>query len=137
MNIFLDDIRLPKMSHNLNRGLGAEYSNIDQWVIVREYFEFVNVIKNNFDKVKLISFDHDLACYKNDREWTGKDAADFVINYCFDNNKKFPNWYVHSDNTSGKRNIISAITNYLKVVENRDISNFRYYNSGMYNNNPI
>lgn len=138
MNIFLDDIRFPNMSHNENKGLGVDYSSTNTWVILRDYFEFVDFVKTNFNKIKLVSFDHDLACYgENGREFTGKDAADFLINYCLDNNKQFPSWYVHSDNTSGKNNIICAITNYLKVVEGKDLSNFRYYNNGILNNQPV
>jgi hypothetical protein len=138
MNVFLDDIRLPNMSHNENKGLGSQYSSTSTWVILRDYFEFVDFVKIKFNEIKLVSFDHDLACYgENGREFTGKDAADFLINYCLDNNKKFPSWYVHSDNTSGKSNIIGAITNYLKVVEGKDISNFRYYNNGLLDNKPV
>lgn len=138
MNVFLDDIRFPNMSHNDNKGLGSEFSQTNKWVIVRDYFEFVKIIKERFDDIKLISFDHDLACYDDKgKELTGKDAVDFLINYCLDNNKKFPDWYVHSDNTSGKANIIGSIINYLKVVEGKDMANFRYYNSGIFNNKPV
>jgi hypothetical protein len=48
-----------------------------------------------------------------------------------------PDWYVHSDNTSGKNNIIGAITSYLKNVEGRDMSDFRYFHSGIVNSQPI
>ena len=60
--------------------------------------------------------------------------ADYLINFCLDNNKKFPDWYAHTDNTSGRQNIIGAILNYLKVVEGVDISNFRYFHNGIFNN---
>ena len=136
-NLFLDDNRSPDMAHSVGRGLGAKYSTEDKWVIVRNYFEFVNIIDNNFDEIKLISFDHDLSCFKKIKgvreEFTGKTAADYLINYCLEHNKKFPNWYVHTDNTSGRGNIIGAILNYLKVIEETDVSEFRYYNSGILN----
>jgi hypothetical protein len=131
-NVYLDDKRSPDMSHNINRGLGIEYSN-DKWVIVRDYFEFVKFVSKNFDNVGLISFDHDLACFKDGVEYTGKSAVDFLINFCIDNNKDFPNWYVHTDNTVGRSNIIGIILNYIKVMENFDISDFRYYNNGIIN----
>lgn len=121
------------MAHSKGRNLGENYSNKENWIIVRDYFEFVKLIDKSFDDIELISFDHDLACYKDDKELTGKDAADYVINYCLDNNKIFPSWYVHSDNTSGKQNIISSILNYLKVVEKKDISEFRYFHNGILN----
>ena len=137
MNIFLDDIRIPSMSHNVSKGLGVDYSEKDKWVIVRDYFDFVDLVNKHFDEIDLISFDHDLACYKDGVEYTGKSAVDYVIDYCLDHNKQFPDWYAHTDNTSGKRNIIGAIINYLDKVEGKNITNFRYYNSGIINNKPV
>lgn len=137
MNLFLDDIRMPSMSHREGKGLGDKLSDLENWTIARDYFEFVYLIDNYFDKIKLVSFDHDLACVENGIEYTGKSAADYLINYCLDHGKKMPDWYVHSDNTSGKNNIIGAITSYLKNVEGRDMSDFRYFHSGIVNNQPI
>ena len=44
MNLFLDDIRIPGMSHNEKRGLGLDYLPTDLWVIARDYFEFVEIV---------------------------------------------------------------------------------------------
>ena len=137
MNIFLDDIRIPSMSHNVDKGLGVDYSNKDKWVIVRDYFDFIDLVDKHFDEISLISFDHDLACYKDGVEFTGKSAVDYLIDYCLDHNKKFPDWYAHTDNTSGKRNIIGAILSYINKVEGKDITNFRYYHNGIVNNKPV
>lgn len=137
MIIFLDDIRIPSMSHNVDKGLGMDYSNKDKWTIVRDYFDFIDLVDKHFDEIDLISFDHDLACYKDGVEFTGKSAVDYLIDYCLDNNKKFPDWYAHTDNTSGKRNIIGAILNYINKVEGKDITNFRYYHNGIVNNKPV
>jgi hypothetical protein len=136
-NIFLDDIRIPSMSHNVSKGLGVDYSKKDKWIIVRDYFDFIDLVDKHFDKIDLISFDHDLACYKDGVEYTGKSAVDYLIDYCLDNNKKFPDWYAHTDNTSGKRNIIGAVLNFLDKVEGKDITNFRYYHNGIVNNKPV
>jgi hypothetical protein len=131
INLYLDDIRLPSMSHNNKKGLGENFSDTKEWKIVRDYFEFINVVEKEFDKIKLISLDHDLACYDdNNSELTGKSAADFLINYCIENNKKIPDWYVHSDNTTGKSNIKSVMLSYMSFVENIDISSIRYYHNG-------
>lgn len=137
VNLFLDDLRIPKMSHNETKGLGAKYSDTNTWVIVRDYFDFVDYVKDNFDKIALISFDHDLASYKDDIEYTGKSAVDFLIDFCIDNNKEFPNWYAHTDNNSGRDNIIGAILNYIDKVENKDINNFRYFHRGIINNQIV
>lgn len=137
MKIFLDDIRTPNMSHNNERGIST-LSDTSKWVIVRDYNNFINLIDNEFDNIELISFDHDLACYDdNGNELTGKDAVNYVVDYCMDNNKSFPNWYVHSDNSTGRENIIKTILNFLNRIEGKDISNFRYYNKGIINNNLV
>ena len=137
INIFLDDIRIPSMSHNVSKGLGVDYSDKDKWVIVRDYFDFIDLVDKHFDKIDLISFDHDLACYKDGVEYTGKSAVDYVINYCLDHNKNFPDWYAHTDNTSGKINIIGAVLNFVNKVVGKNITNFRYYNNGIVNNKPV
>lgn len=137
MNLFLDDIRIPSMSHREGKGLGENFSDLENWTIARDYFEFKYIIDNYFDQIKLVSFDHDLACIENGIEYTGKSATDYLINYCIDNNKKLPDWYVHSDNTTGKANIIGSILSYLKNIEGINTSNFRYFNNGMVNGNPV
>jgi len=89
MNLFLDDIRTPDMAHHSGKGLGPAYSSENKWVIARDYFDFVDIVNKHFDEIELVSFDHDLACYKDGVEYTGKTAADYLVNYCLDNDKKF------------------------------------------------
>ena len=127
MNIFLDDIRTPKMAHNEIKGLGLAYSDASMWTIARTYDEFVDIVDRNFGSINMISFDHDLACFDEDgREMTGKTAADYVIGKCLDEGVDFPkDWYVHSDNTSGRQNIVGAILSYLGKVEGKDVSRIR------------
>lgn len=132
INIFLDDIREVNMSHNDNKGLS--YFTINEIVIVRDYDSFVKIIENRFDEIDIISFDHDLANIINNIEYTGKTAAEYLINYCITNEKKLPNWYIHSDNIIGSNNIKSLIINYLKLIENVDVSTILYFHKGRINN---
>ena len=134
MNIFLDDLRTPRMSHTAGKGLGLAYSSDGKWTIVRDYFQFMDLVDKHFDEIELVSFDHDIASFKDGVEFTGKTAADYLINYCLDHNKEFPDWYVHTDNVRGRTNIIGIILNYLDKVEGKNISNFKYYNNGIVNN---
>lgn len=137
MIVFLDDIRIPSMSHRQDKGLGSEFSDAEKWTIVRDFFEFKHVVDNYFDQIELVSFDHDLACVKDEVEYTGKTAADYLVNYCLDHNKNLPSWYVHSDNISGKNNIIGSLLSYLKNIEGKEFPNFRYYHNGIVNNEPV
>jgi len=127
------------MAHNSSKGLGDSYSKDSDWTIVRTYDDFIDVVNTKFDDIDLISFDHDLACFDVDgNEMTGKNAVDYVIGYCLDNDKPFPkSWYVHSDNTSGRQNIIGAITNYLDKVEGITYPDFRVYHKGVVNGQAL
>lgn len=127
-SIYLDDIRQPFSSYYMT---GDVRYNLLQWVIVRSYDEFVNYITKN-GLPELISFDHDLSdvhydllgqtdfiswdeyYFTNDREMTGYDCAKWLCDYCFDNQKKIPDFLVHSANTVGARNIRGYINNFLK-----------------------
>ena len=109
-----------------------------EWLVVKNYDAFVKAILA-FGIPKRVSFDHDLACFDADgNEMTGKNAVDYVIGYCLDNDKPFPkSWYVHSDNTNGRQNIIGAITNYLDKVEGITYPDFRGYHKGVVDGRPV
>jgi hypothetical protein len=121
MWVYLDDKRKDAtVSHNSERGLGLSVGKSNEWVIARNYDEFINIINANFDQIDFISFDHDISSYDIDEnELTGKDAANYLIEYCLDNNKKLPDWFVHSDNTGGNKNIRQLLANYMYRVEGR------------------
>lgn len=131
MKIFLDDLRTLDMSHNLNKGLGEMDGK--SWLIARTLQDFKSIIINHFNDIDLISFDHDLGIIgENGEEEDGKDAANFLVDYCMDNGKKLPDWYVHSDNTVGVENISGLLFGYMKNVENQNII-YSKYNRGYVN----
>ena len=110
--LFLDDIRDPIHAFGYtNFGLFVT----KQWDIVRDYDQFVDYINKN-GLPDFIAFDHDLGeknygidfwdDHINDTEKTGYDCAKFLVDYCIDNNLKLPEFYVHSMNPIGKKNII-------------------------------
>lgn len=129
MKLFIDDKRTVDMSHNSEKGLGE----VSDFIIVRDDLEFKKFVEENFNKITLISFDHDLACFKDGVEFTGKTACEFIIEKCLDSGTKFPDWYVHTDNTCGRENIVGLILNYIKNVDGVDISNYRYFHRGYVN----
>ena len=124
MWIFLDDKRSsPLVVHNNERGLGPSFGKSTEWVYARNYNEFVDIVEKNFDQIDLISFDHDIDSWIDVNgvpvEMTGKTAAQFIIDYCMDNGKELPDWFVHSDNIPGNRNIRSLLMGYMYSVEGR------------------
>jgi hypothetical protein len=95
----------------------------EQWDIVRNYDEFVQVIKDNGLPLK-ISFDHDLADIHYDpktwregfkyHEKTGLDCAKWLIDFIMDHETKLPLIFVHSQNPVGKERILNLFNNFIK-----------------------
>jgi len=129
-NLFLDDIRDPSVCLNYKTKFMPEnrrqYS-MENWVIVRNYEEFTNVIRSRFDSGEfpgLISFDHDLADVHYDpelfqesfeyKEETGADCANFVVKFCLDNELNLPEFYVHSANPLGAQRIYDNMKDYFR-----------------------
>lgn len=129
MKIFLDDIREVTMSHNPNKGLGV----VVDFVIARDDKDFIKLVDENINDIKLVSFDHDLACWRDGNEFTGKTACEYLIHKCLETGRKFPDWYVHSDNTAGRENIIGLILNYMKSIDVVNTSDYRYFHRGRVN----
>ncbi len=52
-------------------------------------------------------------------EKTGYDCAKWLVNFCMDNNLELPEYYAHSMNTVGRRNILGYLDNYVKFSKNQ------------------
>lgn len=127
MKVFLDDIRIPQECINyMHKRIGhLNPIYLEEWVIVRNYIEFIKVISNNVDIITHISFDHDLgediAQYefqnglyskrqskKRKKEvMSGYDCAKWLKNFYNMKNKSLPIMFVHSMNPVGTQNIIN------------------------------
>lgn len=127
VKIFLDDIRFPKdcLSY-MYRRIGKDNPiYLEDWVVVRNYNEFVTAINENFPNISHISFDHDLTDeymqdyhknqgngedmidYSSFKEKTGVDCAKYVKGIYNKNEIPYPIIYVHSMNPIGTQNIIN------------------------------
>lgn len=129
--LFLDDIRNPSDAYSYT---GFRPYIEQHWKIVRNYNEFVHYITRNYEKhdamPSIIGFDHDLAmehytpAMNNKEEYakleetftekTGMDCAKWLVEFCMDNNLKLPDYFVHSMNPAGAKNITSYLENYKK-----------------------
>jgi hypothetical protein len=119
--LFLDDIREPWQAGNYMYpvDIRKEY-RLYEWVIVRNYDEFVDTISEK-GVPSYISFDHDLEADQyivpeeseemnlyyqiKDRAMTGYDCAKWLVEYCEKNGIPLPICYVHSANPVGADNI--------------------------------
>ena len=116
--LYLDDVRTPLD---------------DDWIIARNYEEFVSIIKfNGLENFDVISLDHDLGeqsmveyytnvknNYKLDYnnivdEKTGYDCCRFLVSESMSKNIPLPQMYVHSANPIGSANMMGYINNYFK-----------------------
>lgn len=122
-NLFLDDCRIPSDAFLYTQD--TDFLKL-KWIVVQNYNEFVHYISQEYETGKfpsMISFDHDLADvhynepisdYSDMEEKTGYHCAQWLANFCMDNDIKLPAYKVHSMNPVGKKNIESYLTNYLK-----------------------
>ena len=121
MKLFLDDVRVPYYVFKMT--INPIYENNEDWVIVKHYYEFVSYIKEN-GIPDFLSFDHDLSFdhylsenqegdidYNSLKEKTGYDCAKWLVQYCLENNLTIPDYYVHSANPVGKKNIECFLSN--------------------------
>lgn len=101
-SLFIDDERFPP-DHN------------SDWIIVRTYEAGVEAVKK-YGSPSFVSFDHDLGDGK-----TGYDFAKFLVDSDIDNSYIMPedfNFYVHSQNPIGKKNIEELLNSYLRFKRN-------------------
>jgi len=130
MKLFLDDIRQPKdciaYMHQRIGALNPIY--LQEWMVVRNYEEFVNAVTEHIDIITHISFDHDLsdehydpAMYQGETEYnelynqftekTGYECAKWFKQFYREKNKTFPVMFIHSMNPTGTQNSINVFQN--------------------------
>ena len=116
LRLYLDDIRTPVD---------------DDWIVVRNYDEFVAQIKlNGLGNFEVISLDHDLGegamveyytnvknnymlDYNNIEERTGMDWCRYLVSDSMNEKIPLPQIYIHSANPIGSANMMGYINNYL------------------------
>lgn len=128
--LWLDDLRNPYLDEA--KTVPDGFASID-WVL--NYEQFVKWIEK-YGLPTAISFDHDLADehYTPEEYWhpyevsksyqdaqtyqekTGMDCAKWLVEYCMDNSKTLPKFYVHSANPVGADNILGILNNYNKFT---------------------
>lgn len=92
------------------------------FIWVKNLKEFEDYIINN-GLPNMVSFDHDIKPknYEGEHE-NGADVANWLVNYCKQNNLKLPWCFAHSANKNGIEKINQIINNY-KINENKMFMN--------------
>ena len=122
ISIYLDDQRTPIEPPSEN----------SEWVIVRNYEDFVRVAEGvGLENIEILSFDHDLdrsatvhyleyvkknyeIDYSKIEKPTGLDAVKWLIHHSTNTGDPIPKCYVHSANPIGSGNMMGLINLYLK-----------------------
>ena len=118
--LWLDDLRDPNSPCKTDAVYKYPFKWIDVYspingdydvVWVKTYDEFVKYITEN-NLPDGVCFDNDLG-----EEKEGYDCVKWLVNYCQDNNLKFPPYSIHSYNVVAKANMFSFINNFIKSQE--------------------
>lgn len=114
--LWVDDIRNPFSAGDyILKALNWDRFPKDTQIVWVKTFEgFKDVIESEFPDI--IFFDHDLG-----EGNSGKDCANFLIDYCIDNNIDVPQCYSQSSNPVGRENILSYIESYEKFKRGNKI----------------
>jgi len=126
INIFLDDYRQPQEAYSYTKN--AIYLT-EKWEIAKNYPQFckkLEWIKSKGYEIGIVSFDHDLInahyvelqndsidynheIFKDDKNKTGYHCALHLVEHCFNNELKPPEYLCHSMNPIGKENILRIL----------------------------
>lgn len=125
-SLFLDDIRVPTdVKFAWHQEAWEEFPSLFSWIIVRTYNQFTDCIRR-YQLPKRISFDHDLSWehypqgelvekpieYSKYKEKTGLHCAQWLVEYCLEKGLGLPDFYVHSFNPVGRKNIIDYLNQF-------------------------
>ena len=109
--LWLDDIRNPFMVDWLMCYAPDFDEDRENVVWVKNYEDFVTWIKENGLPYK-VAFDHDLGANSPD----GKDAANWMVDYCLDNGLNIPLFTIQSANPTGADNIRGLLISAAKHI---------------------
>lgn len=110
--LFLDDQRIPE---DIIPGMMTR-KDVEEVVIANNYNEFCEKVELYEGEFGIVCFDHDLGDQSGEREYTGKDAAYYLLMYAFDHDLSMPRFIVHSSNPQGCKRIRGMLQKYAKEI---------------------
>lgn len=111
-NLFIDDERSPHEVFWADSGTLARYHE-QEWEVARSLPQVAAAIKRNGKMPSFISFDHDLGQFCK----TGYEIAKWLCDLDMQQWYRFPkgfDFFVHSQNPVGKKNIEAYLINYFR-----------------------
>lgn len=114
--LFIDDERFPQDV------TWIQYPDNIEWTIVRSFQDFNLELAHGDNDYQIYSFDHDIQSYINGREYTGYDCLKCLLSVEAMINNKLDNtqFFFHSQNPVGKKNMESYYQNYVKFMKEQN-----------------
>ena len=114
--LFLDDERYPQDV------TWIQYPEDVEWTIVRSFQDFSLELARGDTDYQVYSFDHDIQSYIDGREYTGYDCLKLLLGIETMINNKLDNtqFFFHTQNPVGKKNMESYYQNYVKFVKEQN-----------------
>jgi len=110
-NLLLDDERsITSVVEVTNNSMYLEH----EWIIVRTFDDFCQIIDTK-GLPAIVSFDHDIADFKDGIERSGLTACKYLVDICIDSNMDLPTYFVHSANPRGVENIKGYANNFIEL----------------------
>lgn len=114
--LFIDDERIPQDV------TWIKYPENVEWTIVRSFQDFSLELAHGDTYYQVYSFDHDIQSYIDGREYTGYDCLKCLLSIETMIGNKLDNtqFFFHSQNPVGKKNMESYYQNYVKFVKEQN-----------------
>lgn len=112
--LFVDDERFPQDV------TWIQYPEDVEWNIVRSFQDFSLELAHGDNDYQVYSFDHDIQSYVDGQEYTGYDCLKCLLSIETMIGDKLDNaqFFFHSKNVVGKKNMESYYQNYIKFMKN-------------------
>lgn len=122
--IFLDDVRVVEDVTWLD--YNQLFSSVTVLRSYQEFKEWCDKLCSSSDlSTYVFSFDHDIDSYEREEEFTGYDAAKYLVEKVLELNLQPTfSWYVHSMNPVGRVNINSYLQNFIKHMSTPNAYNY-------------
>lgn len=113
MKIYLDDVRFPTESYDymIYRIGDKRDIYLEDWIIVRNYDDFVYTIERNYENISVVSFDHDLFPDPNQTVKNGLACAKWMNDFYSFKKLELPIIYIHSMNRYGVQYLAEIFPN--------------------------
>lgn len=89
----------------------------EEWLLARNYWQAIELLEKHWDELEVVSLDHDIASFREGKEYTGSHLADWIENKARDKAIRFQ-VLLHSSNPVGSEymfRVLSSLTTAYRI----------------------